>query len=98
MPRHWEWLNDQPGGASVALRKLVEEASRTSVGKDRARRARDATYRFLSAMAGNLPGFEEATRAFFAADVERFHDLIEPWPAGIRDHAGRMAGPAFLAS
>ena len=26
LPRHWEWLASQPGGASVALRKLVEAA------------------------------------------------------------------------
>src|ERR1700690_3457045 len=28
LPRHWDWLASQPGGASVALRKLVEEARR----------------------------------------------------------------------
>src|SRR3954468_17816734 len=68
LPRHWDWLNGQPGGASVALRKLVEQARRENEGKDRARRAREATYRFMSAMAGNLPGFEEASRALFAGD------------------------------
>src|SRR5258705_1465072 len=66
LPRHLEWLNDQPGGASVALRKLVEEARRANAGRDRARRSREAAYRFMSVMAGNLPGFEEATRALFA--------------------------------
>ena len=95
LPRHWEWLNGQPGGASVALRKLVEEAGRTNAGRDRARRAQEAAYRFMSAMAGDLPGFEEATRAFFARDAAKFASLTEPWPIDIRDHARRMAEAAF---
>jgi hypothetical protein len=95
LPRHWEWLNGQPGGASVALRKLVEEARRANETKDRARRSQEAAYRFLSAMAGNLPGFEEATRAFFAGDRSRFDDMVEPWPADVRDHSRRMAAAAF---
>src|SRR3954454_24493877 len=65
LPRHWDWLNGQPGGASVALRKLVEEARRGNEGRDRGRRSQEAAYRFMSTMAGNFPGFEEATRAFF---------------------------------
>src|ERR1700739_3037247 len=28
LPRHWDWLATQPGGGSVALRKLVGEARR----------------------------------------------------------------------
>src|SRR6185312_10403932 len=68
LPRHWEWLAGQPGGASVALRKLVEEARRTYAGRDEKRAARDAAYHFMSATAGDLPGFEEAARALFADD------------------------------
>src|SRR3954449_5367813 len=79
LPRHWEWLSGQPVGASVALRKLVEEARRRNKGKDRARGAQEAAYRFLSAMAGNFPDFEEAMRAFFAGDGERFDELVESW-------------------
>jgi hypothetical protein len=95
LPRHWDWLNDQPGGASVALRKLVEEARRRNEGKDRVRRSQEAAYRFLSAMAGNFPGFEEATRAFFASDRVRFDELVESWPADVRDHARKLAAVAF---
>jgi hypothetical protein len=95
LPRHWDWLNGQPGGASVALRKLVEGARRVNEVKDRVRRSQEAAYRFLSAMAGNLPGFEEATRAFFAGDRGRFDELVEPWPADIRDHARKVAAVAF---
>ncbi|HJT89098.1 MAG TPA: DUF2239 family protein, partial [Bryobacteraceae bacterium] len=76
LPRHWDWLNLQPGGASVALRKLVDEARRTSGDRDRVRAAQEAAYRFLSALAGNLPGFEEATRALFAYDRRKFAQLI----------------------
>lgn len=95
LPRHWEWLATQPGGASVALRKLVEEARRANAAKDRQRLAREAAYRFMSAMAGNLPGFEEATRALFADDEARFGKLIAGWPEDIRDHSTRLAGRAF---
>jgi uncharacterized protein len=86
LPRHWDWLNGQPGGASVALRKLVEEARRANEGRDAVRRSQEAAYRFMSAIAGNLPGFEEATRALFAGDHERLVGLISAWPEDIRRH------------
>jgi uncharacterized protein len=91
LPRHWEWLNARPGGASVALRKLVDEARRTSGDKDRAREAREAAYHFMSAVAGDRPHFEEAARALFADDRRHFVALIADWPADIRDHAVALA-------
>jgi uncharacterized protein len=95
LPRHWEWLNAQPGGASVALRKLVEEARRVNRDRDKVRRSQEVSYRFMSAMAGNMPGFEEATRALFAGNSERFDDLINSWPIDIRDHARKLSASAF---
>lgn len=94
LPRHWEWLATQPGGASVAIRKLVEDARRTSAAADQRRAARDAAYRFLSAMGGDLPGFEEAARALFADDAARFAALISAWPADVRDYVQNLAFPA----
>ena len=91
LPRHWDWLNSQPGGASVALRKLVDEARRASGDRDRIRAAQEAAYRFTSAIAGNLPEFEEATRALFTYDRRRFGDLIANWPEDIRDYAIKLA-------
>jgi hypothetical protein len=91
LPRHWEWLNAQPGGASVALRKLVDDARRTSGDRDRQRAARDAAYHFMSAMAGNLPHFEEASRALFADDRRRLVSQIASWPDDIRDHVVKLA-------
>jgi hypothetical protein len=91
LPRHWEWLNAQPGGASVALRKLVEAARRANGDADRSRAAREAAYHFMSAMAGNLANFEEASRALFADDRRRFTGQIASWPADIRDHVVRLA-------
>lgn len=93
LPRHWEWLNNQPGGASVAIRKLVEAARRANGEADRIRAAREAGYRFLSAMGGDLPGFEEASRALFAHDRERFAGLIGAWPEDVRVYALRLAFP-----
>jgi hypothetical protein len=95
LPRHWEWLAGQPGGASVALRKLVEQARLSSRSTDRRRRAQEAAYRFLSAMAGNESNFEEAIRALFAGKPARFDEMIEPWPGDIRDHAKKLAAVAF---
>lgn len=86
LPRHWEWLNSQPGGASVALRKLVEEARKVNQEGDAARQARDAAYRFMSAMAGDLPGFEEATRALFSGNVEQLSKQTGAWPVDVRDY------------
>jgi hypothetical protein len=91
LPRHWEWLGTQPGGASVALRKLVEEARRASGDRDRSRAARDAAYHFMSVMAGNLAGFEEASRALFADDRRRFVEFIAGWPGDVRDHIVKLA-------
>jgi hypothetical protein len=91
LPRHWEWLNAQPGGASVSLRKLVEAARRANGDNDRSRIARDAAYHFMSAMAGNLANFEEASRALFADERRRFSSLIAAWPDDIRDHIVRLA-------
>jgi hypothetical protein len=95
LPRHWEWLASQPGGASVALRKLVEHARTANQGKDKQRRAQEAAYRFISAMAGDEAGFEEATRALFAGRAERFAEMVEGWPIDIREYATRLAAGAF---
>ena len=95
LPRHWEWLNRQPGGASVALRRLVDEARKAHDGRDRARQAQEVTYRFLLAMGGDLPGYEEALRALFAGKREQFEALLASWPGDVRDHALRLAAEAF---
>ncbi|AYG95540.1 DUF2239 family protein [Brevundimonas naejangsanensis] len=94
LPRHWDWLASQPGGASVALRKLVEAAMREAEGPDRMRLSREAAYRFMTAVAGDLPGYEEAVRTLFAGDWTAFDAHIEAWPADVRDYARRLAEPA----
>jgi uncharacterized protein len=94
-PRHWEWLALQPGGASAALRRLVEEARRSSAPKDRVRAAQEGAYRFMAAMAGDRPGFEEATRALFADDRPRFERCVAPWPGDVGAYAMKLAAPAF---
>lgn len=91
LPRHWEWLATQPGGASVALRKLVEEARRSSAASDRQREVQDRTYNFMSAMAGDLPGYEEATRALFANDSARLSELTAAWPLDVRAYVLKLS-------
>lgn len=87
LPRHWDWLATQTGGASVALRKLVEEARRASTAKDQRRQAQERTYNFMTAVGGDLPGFEEAIRALFADERGRFKELLAAWPEDVRAHA-----------
>lgn len=91
LPRHWDWLGAQPGGASVVLRKLVEQARRDNEAQDRRRERQEAAYRFMSSMAGNLPGFEEATRALYANDRQRFTQQIAGWPEDVRGYAMGLA-------
>lgn len=98
LPRHWEWLAAQPGGASVVLRKLVERARTELSPQDRVRRAQESAYRFLSAMGGNLAGFEEASRKLFANDRTGFSETLQGWPEDIRAHASKLADRAFDAS
>lgn len=91
LPRHWEWLAAQPGGASAALRRLVEDARRTNEHADRARDAQTAVYRAMSVLAGDLPGYEEALRALYARDDDRFDTFVDAWPADVRDYVSRLA-------
>lgn len=84
LPRHWDWLAAQPGGASAALRRLVEQARKTGADDDARRRRTDAAYGFMVEMAGDAPDFEEASRALFAADRGLLAALIAPWPADIQ--------------
>ncbi|BEP61736.1 DUF2239 family protein [Variovorax sp. V213] len=95
LPRHWDWLNRQPGGASVALRRLVQEASRVNADRDAVRASREAAYRFMTAIAGALPGFEEATRALFAGERNRFEALIDSWPPDLRVHLQELSAAGW---
>jgi hypothetical protein len=90
LPRHWEWLEQQPNGISAALRRLVDEAKKRAPEEEQARLVREAAYRFMTAMGGNLPGYEEAARALFAKQNEVVEELIETWPQDIRTHLVRM--------
>lgn len=98
LPRHWDWLAGQPGGASVALRKLVERAQRASAESDRRREATESAYRFMHAMAGDEAGFEEASRALFAGNLERLQDEVARWPRDVRTHLLELAGRAVATS
>ena len=86
LPRHWDWLATQPGGASAALRRLVDQARRDSGGADAIRQAQEATYRVMTTLAGDFPDYEEATRALFANDRQRFAQLTAGWPGDIGDY------------
>lgn len=98
LPRHWEWLGAQPGGASVALRRLIDEARRAAPEAGRIRQAQETAYRFMSAMAGNAAGFEAATRALFAGDRAGFDSALDRWPTDVARYAATLAAPAFAAT
>lgn len=95
LPRDWEWLEQQPNGASAALRRLVAEARAREPDEASKRRARDAAYHFMTAVGGDLPDYEEALRALYAKDQQRFHQHIEGWPVDIKQHVSRLAEGSF---
>ena len=85
LPRHWDWLAGQPGGASVTLRRLVETARKNADGHASTREKIEPAYKFMSAMAGDLPSFEEASRALFAKDFAKLESLTTGWPPDINN-------------
>lgn len=95
LPRHWEWLKGQPGGASVTLRKLIDEARRAGEKQSNLRESQEATYNFMTAMAGNFHQYEEALRALYAGDLDCFYHFIDDWAPDIRNHIKRLAANAF---
>lgn len=95
LPRHWKWLASQRGGASATLRRLVEQASRGSDARSRRRQAGESVDRFMLAMCGDLPGYEEASRAFWRGERETFAGLTHAWPADVRDHLNALATAAW---
>ncbi|SCW67266.1 hypothetical protein SAMN02927924_02011 [Sphingobium faniae] len=97
LPRHWDWLAAQPGGASATLRRLVETARKNSAEKPSPRAAMDAAYHFLTVMAGDRPGYEAAMRALYAKDRQAFETESASWPSAIRDHGAALADAAFDA-
>ncbi len=96
LPRHWEWLKSHPGGASVTLRKLIDEARHGREKQNARREAQEAAYCFMTAMAGNFPHYEDALRALYAGDSERFYLLIREWAPDIRDHIKKLAATVFV--
>ncbi|WP_413584828.1 DUF2239 family protein [Bdellovibrio sp. HCB274] len=97
LPQHWEWLALQPGGASVTLRKLIEDAKKKNFAKDQIRQAQDAVYKFMHAMAGDFPNYEEALRAMYANDTKKFKKMIGDWPKDIQEHILKV-GRELLAN
>jgi len=86
LPQHWDWLADQPGGPSGVLRRMVQEAMQREPGKQAARKQREAVERVMSALAGNLPRYEEASRALWARETARFEEAIRDWPEDVREY------------
>ncbi len=89
LPQHWEWLAEQPGGPSAVLRRLVYEAAQREPNEQQARKGRDATERIMAAIAGNLPGYEEASRALWNGQADRFEQLVRNWPGDIGQYLVR---------
>ena len=97
LPRHWEWLSVQPGGASAALRRLIDKARKDNKSADSRRAAGERSYNFMSAIAGDQPQFEDAARALFAGDAVRFAGHVADWPPDVREYLMQLAEAAFLA-
>jgi uncharacterized protein len=98
LPRHWEWLANQPSGASATIRKLIEDAKKRSYIHVGVRQVQEHVYRFMSVIAGDMKGYEEALRALYKADRENFLLHTRDWPVDVRIHAVEMAEHIFAAA
>lgn len=94
LPRHWDWLAEQPGGASVTLRRLVEQARKAGADQARIRQRQARAHRFMTVAAGHLPGYEEALRALYAGDAAGLDAQTQAWPPDLRTHARWLASAA----
>jgi len=95
LPRHWEWLATQSGGASATIRRLIEEARKNPSEKEQIRIAQERTHKFMTAIAGDLAHYEEALRALYANDKKGFQTQIREWPEDVRDHVKKLAAGAW---
>ena len=81
LPRHWEWLEGQARGISGTLRFLVDEARKKAPDEARKRKMLEGAAKFMWAIAGDYPRFEDASRALFAQDFDEsvvlFHNSID---------------------
>jgi len=98
LPQHWEWLSNQEGGASSVIRRLIDAKMNTSLlsAKEKTKKVQEVVYKFLSAVAGNLPNFEEVVRYLYRKDKKKFEDLMSDWPSDVSKHASFLAKEAFL--
>lgn len=94
LPHHWEWLINQDGGSSGIIRKLIDDKIK-STSPDKVKIAQERAYKFLSAIGGNLPNFDEATRYLYRKDKEKFQELTSSWPKGIVKHSMALLGGVF---
>ncbi|MEY4239279.1 MAG: hypothetical protein RL339_1880 [Pseudomonadota bacterium] len=97
LPRHWEWLAQQPGSASQVLRRLIDAQRGEEREMPLPPELQQNVYRFMSAIAGNFPGFEDVSRALFAGDIEGTIDAARAWPVDVQDHLRRMINRASMA-
>jgi len=95
LPRHWDWLAKQQGGASVTLRKLVEQARKQGAAHARRSQAQEAADAIMRALLGNAPNYEEAARALYAGNHATFLELSQAWPEDCRGYIQNLAEPAW---
>ena len=95
LPRHWAWLDEQSGGASAALRRFVEQARKEASTADQVRAAQNRAHRFMTAIAGDLPGYEEACRALFNQTQGAFEQHTKSWPTDVRRKTEALAQGVF---
>jgi hypothetical protein len=50
----------------------------------------------MTALSGDRPGYEEATRALYAGDAARFASLIKRWPKDVVSHLQHLSKDAFV--
>ena len=84
LPRHWDWLEQQPGKASGTLRRLVEDAMKHPSDDFIIRQKQEALGRIISSVGGNLIGFEDFLRILHRKEWNKVEEVIKEWPLGIK--------------
>lgn len=97
LPRHWEWLATQRGGASATIRTLIEDTMKKASAGQSAKQIQDRVYQIMSVLAGDLSDYEEALRAMYKKDKKSFLGYIEGWPKDVQNYLVKSSKEIFEA-
>lgn len=93
--KHWNWLDQQSSSASAVIRKLIDKELNDPSSESNIMLAKQAIDHFMLAMLGNMPNYEEATRALYQGNKSHFLALIHNYPKDLKVYLELKAQTAF---